>query len=141
VMRPPTLLWQHSGPWRTIRDRSERNAQCAALFGQCLLQDYGLIVHGIARSVQKGNPAFGSLRLERFELRAVFAQLTPVSLAKAFPPRGIVTEPFAQLGRWRELLHPKIERCRLLGHAAWPEAVDEHPHAIRLVWRIINALD
>lgn len=56
------------------------------------------------------------------------------------PAVGIVTEPFAQLRAWRDVLHPVVDGGFLLGQAPRPKAVDQHAHAVAGRGRLVDAL-
>jgi len=45
--------------------------------------------------------------------------------------RGRVTiEPFSQVGAWRQILVPAVQRGNLFLEAARSETIDQHPHAV-----------
>src|SRR5262249_60941857 len=70
----------------------------------------------------------------------VLAQLCGVAAAKFLPALGIVREPFAELRRGRDLLHPVIERSLLFGDSARPQPVDENAFAVLCRGRVVGPL-
>jgi len=70
----------------------------------------------------------------------VAGEFMPVSVAKFVKSPRIMTEPFPQGGRRRDLLQPQIERRRFLADATRPDTIDQNPLPIRRRWRIIDSL-
>jgi hypothetical protein len=84
--------------------------------GQKLFQHHGFIVFLISSAEQEGESAFASLGAKLVELRGVLAQLAPIAFTKFMPELWIMIEPLTKFCRWRDGLHPEIQRCTLLAH-------------------------
>jgi hypothetical protein len=70
----------------------------------------------------------------------MLAQFRSVAAAKFLPAPGIVREPFAQLGRRRDLLHPMIEHDLLFGDSARPQPIDKDAFAVFCGGRVVGPL-
>src|SRR6185437_10864816 len=64
----------------------------------------------------------------------------PIAVAKFRPALGVMSEPLAQLGTWRDLLHPFIDCGVRLLHSSRPQAVDKDPRPILGGRRFVGSL-
>src|SRR5581483_11429783 len=64
------------------------------------------------------------------ELGLMPLDFRPVAPPKFRPARGVMSEPFAQFGAGRDLLHPFIDFGSRLSDSPRPQAVDEDPRSI-----------
>jgi hypothetical protein len=74
------------------------------------------------------------------ETRTLPAKLIHVALAELIESARIVSEPRPQLGAWRQLRFPCVQRRSLPRHPSRPEAVDQDPVPVRTVRRLVHAL-
>ena len=83
----------------------------------------------------------------RYKIRQVIdcgvigAELLEVSLLKLTPAVRVMAKPGPEAGARGYVLQPHVDAGMLLREPARPDAVDEHPRAIRGLGRLVDALN
>src|SRR5688500_16163345 len=98
-----------------------------------------IVLLGVLGGKDQGDMAsLGSLGelLECVRTLFEFPSVTPLEL---IPLVRIVSEPFSQVGAWRQVLEPGVDLKVVLGDAPWPNAIHQNAPTIALCGRTIGA--
>src|SRR5262249_19608331 len=95
----------------------------------------------VMRSIKKRHTAFLRKRAQVRDRNLVRFQLGAIAATEFLETRRIVTEPFAQSWRRRDVLEPLVERGLLLAHTARPDAIDKNARAVGSCRFFVHALD
>src|SRR6476469_6742999 len=68
----------------------------------------------------------------------LFFKLSAVATLEFVPFRGIMAEPFSQLGAWSNVLKPAVQGQPGLCDSAWPQTLHQKPPAIFWAGRVIR---
>lgn len=83
------------------------------------------------RIVGRVDQGHGVMRLSDFtqmlNTRRILVELGLVPSGELVHACRVMIPPRAQIGRWRDVLHPLVQGCMLLRHAPRPQSVDEDP--------------
>jgi hypothetical protein len=71
----------------------------------------------------------------------IIVKFYDIPLAEFLESFGFVPEPLAQVCGWRDILHPLVKRRTFLRDTAWPQAIHQHPIAVRVFDFVIYSLD
>src|SRR5699024_5262942 len=91
--------------------------------------------------VDEGDRLIPRHRAQLLQLLILRVQFLSIALLKLVPARNLMPEPLAQLGAWREFLHPVIQAGLFFGHTAWPETLDEDSNPVLIEHRLVNPLE
>ena len=87
---------------------------------QDLLEDGRMIEQRVPGAIDESHAPMRRTLPQRVQSSTMLAKLSAVTLAELEPTIWIVVEPFPQLGTWRQIAQPLIERGILLPDAARP---------------------
>src|SRR5689334_5018116 len=115
-------------------------ADVASAAEKLVTQDDGVVMRLVANRIDQCDRALAGERAQLGDEIRMLAQLLGVAVAKFIPALWVVMEPLAELGRWRDLLHPLVERGFLSRDSARPQAVDEDARAVLTRGRVVGPL-
>src|SRR6185312_16335949 len=118
--------------WSVIRSPT-------AMALEIFLQRDRVVVALIARAVDERDSSATRGRGDRPPCLGMRIELATIPLPEFSPLSRIMTEPFAQFGAWRDILHPCLDLQFRLGHAARPQPLDEHTRAVRPRHRLVRS--
>ena len=90
--------------------------------------------------IDQGHPSLAG-QLPQLRQCGVSLQIRSIPLPEFKPFFRVMPIPPAQFSRWRNVLQPQVYPCRLLSHAARPEAIHQNAPAVRSRRRFVNPLD
>src|SRR5262245_30456339 len=71
----------------------------------------------------------------------VLLHLCGIAAAEFIPTARIMAKPLAEFGARRDVLHPLINSYSLLRESAWPQPINENPHAVFRRRQLIRTLE
>ena len=97
---------------------------------QKLPENDGIVVRLVVRRIDECDRTFKRQVAQPIKFLAMLLDLLGIPPAEFRPSGGIVSEPFSQLGAWRQFLRPIIN-CRIgLLHSARPQPINQDPRAV-----------
>jgi hypothetical protein len=104
-----------------------------------LFQYHCVVVLCIMRAENQGQCALAPCIQQLFPEVRLLLKLSAVATLEFAPFRGIMAEPFSQLGAWSNVLKPTVQRQPGLCDSAGPQTLHQNPPAIFWAGRIIRA--
>jgi hypothetical protein len=129
---------------RWMGQRQEGGLRRATLEGQPSAHDLGeddrVVMLRVSSGENERERAVPRLPPELRETRTLPAKLIHVAAAELNESARIVSEPRPQLGAWRQLRFPCVQRRSLPRHPSRPEAVDKDSVPVRTLRGLVHAL-